>query len=587
MNLNPYKIFPLCLVLLAACEQAVPPIPDPAPIVLAPQAVTRTYTSTGSEQTFTVPDGITSITVVAVGAAGGDGDGIGGRGAVVTANLAVTPNSTLYVNVGGNGAGAGAGYNGGGFSRYGSGGGGASDVRTVSAANPNSLQSRLLVAAGGGGAGEGADCSSGDGGGSGGDAGSAGGAGGACPDGTPGGTGGGAGTQTQGGVGGSPNGQAGSLGQGGSGGAYPFGDTHYSNGGGGGGGLYGGGGGGTNNDDSDNYPSGRGGGGGGSSLVPDGGSVTLDDTRTPQITITYTAPNTPPIAQNDLYTTEQGIPLTVSAPGVLANDTDPDGNPLSAALVGGPTSGTLALNPDGSFTYTPNAGYSGTDSFTYKANDGAADSNVATVSLTVTPPADTTAPIITLTTPADGAVYKLKQTVNAAYSCTDGDGSGVKTCTGNVPSGSAIDTSSVGSGTFTVTATDNAGNESTKTVSYKVVYDFKGFFYPVKNAPALNPYRAGSVVPFSFTLGGNYGRNVVTKAVSVPISCSTLRPSGSSSGESTGLATQADTSSRLSAQATTVYLYLWGTQRAYKNTCRQITLTLNDTTDHQANFRFK
>ena len=69
--------------------------------------------------------------------------------------------------------------------------------------------------------------------------------------------------------------------------------------------------------------------------------------------------------------------------GVLANDTDADGNTLTAAVVSGPSHGTLTLNANGSFTYTPAAGYHGADSFTYKANDGAADSNVATVSLTI------------------------------------------------------------------------------------------------------------------------------------------------------------------------------------------------------------
>src|SRR5262249_11914186 len=65
------------------------------------------------------------------------------------------------------------------------------------------------------------------------------------------------------------------------------------------------------------------------------------------------------------------------------NDTDVEGDALSAVLVSGPAHGTLALNADGSFTYTPAANYNGADSFTYKANDGALDSNVATVAITV------------------------------------------------------------------------------------------------------------------------------------------------------------------------------------------------------------
>ena len=57
---------------------------------------------------------------------------------------------------------------------------------------------------------------------------------------------------------------------------------------------------------------------------------------------------------------------------MLANDTDVDGDTLTAVLVTGPAHGTLTLNADGSFTYTPTANYNGTDSFTYKANDGTA-----------------------------------------------------------------------------------------------------------------------------------------------------------------------------------------------------------------------
>ena len=77
--------------------------------------------------------------------------------------------------------------------------------------------------------------------------------------------------------------------------------------------------------------------------------------------------------------------LTAGAPGVLANDTDADHDTLTAVIAVDPSHGTLILNADGSFTYTPYANYNGSDSFAYKANDGTADSNVATVNLTVNP----------------------------------------------------------------------------------------------------------------------------------------------------------------------------------------------------------
>jgi VCBS repeat-containing protein len=93
--------------------------------------------------------------------------------------------------------------------------------------------------------------------------------------------------------------------------------------------------------------------------------------------------NRAPVAADDAYTTNENTPLNAGAPGVLTNDTDADGNSLTAVLVTSVSHGTLTLSSDGSFVYTPSAGISGADSFTYKANDGTIDSNVATVSISV------------------------------------------------------------------------------------------------------------------------------------------------------------------------------------------------------------
>jgi streptogramin lyase len=95
--------------------------------------------------------------------------------------------------------------------------------------------------------------------------------------------------------------------------------------------------------------------------------------------------NALPVANDDAYTTAQDAPLRVAAPGVLGNDSDADGEALTAARVSGPADGTLTLNADGAFTYTPAAGFHGRDSFTYRASDGTADSNTATVTITVNP----------------------------------------------------------------------------------------------------------------------------------------------------------------------------------------------------------
>jgi hypothetical protein len=93
-----------------------------------------------------------------------------------------------------------------------------------------------------------------------------------------------------------------------------------------------------------------------------------------------------PVAVDDNYETDEDTPLVVNAAnGVLANDTDADSDTLLAVLVEGPANGSVELNDDGSFTYTPSAEFFGTDTFTYQANDGAQSSNVATVTIIVNP----------------------------------------------------------------------------------------------------------------------------------------------------------------------------------------------------------
>src|SRR5215211_5119966 len=107
------------------------------------------------------------------------------------------------------------------------------------------------------------------------------------------------------------------------------------------------------------------------------------DSNVATVTLTINSVNDAPVANNDSYSTNEDTPLSIASPGVLANDTDVDSS-LSAVLVSGPAhAASFALNANGSFNYTPAANYNGPESFTYNANDGTADSNVATVSITV------------------------------------------------------------------------------------------------------------------------------------------------------------------------------------------------------------
>lgn len=114
-----------------------------------------------------------------------------------------------------------------------------------------------------------------------------------------------------------------------------------------------------------------------------------------------------PVAADDNYEVMEGNTLNVAPPGVLANDSDGNGDPLTVLLNSPPTNGSVTLYGDGSFDYTPEAGFSGTDSFTYAATDGTLDSDLATVNITVTPVPGNDAPVAnndSATTDADLAV---------------------------------------------------------------------------------------------------------------------------------------------------------------------------------------
>jgi len=175
--------------------------------------------------------------------------------------------------------------------------------------------------------------------------------------------------------------------------------------------------------------------------------------------------NFAPVAMNDAYTTAEDTSLTVAAPGVLGNDSDPDGEALTAVKVAGPVNGSLALNADGSFTFTPNANWSGTNTFTYRANDGRTNSSVATVTITVTPVND--APTCSISSPADGATFTAPAaiTINANASDIDGSVTKVEFYNGVVKLGEVLSPPyslqptalPAGSYALTVKATDNSG----------------------------------------------------------------------------------------------------------------------------------
>jgi VCBS repeat-containing protein len=132
----------------------------------------------------------------------------------------------------------------------------------------------------------------------------------------------------------------------------------------------------------------------------------------------------------------------------LANDTDPHGLTLSAVLVSGPSNGTLTLNSNGSFTYTPKTHWAGTDSFQYYATDGQQNSNTATVTLTVINTG-------TLSTTADSYSVLHDQVLNVAASSgvlandSDSDSDSLTASISSQPSHGKVALNADGSFTYT------------------------------------------------------------------------------------------------------------------------------------------
>jgi VCBS repeat-containing protein len=187
------------------------------------------------------------------------------------------------------------------------------------------------------------------------------------------------------------------------------------------------------------------------------------------VLLNTTTTNQAPVANNDAYSTAEDTPLTVPTPGVLANDTDADNNPLTAAVVTGPAHGTLTLNADGAFAYTPAANYNGPDTFTYRASDGTAQSNPATVTITVTAVND--APAVTVAAGGACGTNDRSGTINLTVGDLESAAtaltlSAVSSNPTLVPNGNIAFGGNGGNRTLTATAV--AGRSGTATVTVTV-----------------------------------------------------------------------------------------------------------------------
>ncbi|HVD55323.1 MAG TPA: DVUA0089 family protein [Thermoleophilaceae bacterium] len=272
-----------------------------------------------------------------------------------------------------------------------------------------------------------------------------------------------------------------------------------------------------------------------------------------------------------------GDPLTPAAAGeyylaVAPYNRDPnsDAGPIFASL--GPV-----LAPTGIGGGQPVSGWSGRVS-------GRGPYRVVLTGASCVVP-DSTPPTIDLRTPFDGAEYLLGEDVAADYRCTDEPGgSGLVSCVGTVADGAAVDTSSVGGRTFEVDAADAAANTAAARNVYRVVYDFGGFLWPVRNPPAINHWRAGLPVPIRFALDGDRGRDVIEEGWPrvAQIECgSRAEPASAEPARHPRWFRELAFRKR-----TARYVFLWRTRREWAGTCRRFLLRLNDGTVKRADFEF-
>ncbi|HEX8176984.1 MAG TPA: Ig-like domain-containing protein [Pyrinomonadaceae bacterium] len=138
----------------------------------------------------------------------------------------------------------------------------------------------------------------------------------------------------------------------------------------------------------------------------DATGVTFTDTIDANTTLVPGSLRVSPLAFADSYNATKDVALSISAPGVLTNDTGTPA-PTAVAIAGGSTSqgGTVTLQSDGSFSYTPASGFTGTDTFTYTVTNGLLPDDTATVTINVDE-----GPTVTTTTPANGATNVASNT---------------------------------------------------------------------------------------------------------------------------------------------------------------------------------
>jgi Domain of unknown function DUF11/HYR domain len=318
--------------------------------------------------------------------------------------------------------------------------------------------------------------------------------------------------------------------------------------------------------------------------VPAGNSFPVGTT-----TVTYTATDRSGNTATDtqVVTVIDTTPPTITAPADVTVNTGPTATScdtvVSNAALGTPTTDdncpgeTVSRSPSG------NTFPVGTTDVIWTVTDAAGNTATATQQVTVidnTPPVVTPPANITVFLPLNSTAVSMVVNYPNPATATD-NCPGTLNITYSPASGSTF---FVGTTPVTASTTDAHGNPGSATFTVTVLYNFTGFFSPVDNLPTLNVVNAGRALPVKFSLSGNKGLNIFAadSPYTIGINCDGSAPQ--SDVEET---VNAGGSSLTYDAASDRYHYVWKTENSWKNTCRQLVVTLNDGSEHKANFKFK
>jgi Tol biopolymer transport system component len=285
--------------------------------------------------------------------------------------------------------------------------------------------------------------------------------------------------------------------------------------------------------------------------------------RTATKTVTYEVLDlTPPII--DLRTPADGATYELDSNVTIDYScSDPGGSGI------GFCQGDL---PSGAPLDTSNAG---TRRFNVTAADNAGHFTETNVTYTIV---DRRPPRIEIQSPIADHEYPQGSYLSANYYCWSPGAVHILSCDGTLPNGATIDTNSIGPHTFTVTARDANGKSTTKSATYKVIYDFRGFDSPVDTGGNLSGVRAGDSISLKFTLHGNQGPDVITGRTWQQASCGDWIPMGAST-PTDGRLTYTPSIDRYKDNVPT--------SSSFRGTCRLLRLDFADGTHPEVRINFR